>query len=213
MSDEDNQFRFKKIDEFVRSRAKCIYLDNSDACVFLGEYFSGKGWGHSKTNSIVYNLKKKLGQPGYEYKQRDIETVAGLYYNALKMDVLKDFTLVPVPPSGAKGTQAYDSRMLDILNRLNDFAGGILDVRELVTQKISAVPSHLSTSRPTISDLINRYSNDESLVWNNPVKNIIVFDDVLTTGAHFKAMQSVLLQRFPGIEVCGAFFACCMVED
>jgi hypothetical protein len=39
-----------------------------------------------------------------------------------------------------------------------------------------------------------------------PVR-IGVVDDVLTLGAHFRAMKHVLQQRFPGVPVVGFFIA------
>ncbi|QXP89654.1 hypothetical protein [Methylococcus capsulatus] len=40
-----------------------------------------------------------------------------------------------------------------------------------------------------------------------PPKVIGLFDDVLTTGAHFKATQSMLQETFPGVRVIGLFIA------
>jgi hypothetical protein len=47
---------------------------------------------------------------------------------------------------------------------------------------------------------------DESLANPAPTR-VILFDDVLTTGSHFKAMQMVLQMRFPGIHMMGLFLA------
>ena len=38
-----------------------------------------------------------------------------------------------------------------------------------------------------------------------PPRALGLFDDVLTTGAHFKAAQRVLQHRFPGIPIAGIF--------
>jgi hypothetical protein len=37
--------------------------------------------------------------------------------------------------------------------------------------------------------------------------NIGVFDDVLTVGRHYRAMHTVLSQRFPGVPITGIFIA------
>jgi len=47
---------------------------------------------------------------------------------------------------------------------------------------------------------------DESLLEPAP-RVIAVVDDVLTTGAHFKAAQLLLSSRFPGVAVYGIFVA------
>lgn len=205
MSDGDNSYRFRKVDEFILPQISCLTPD--DGCIFFGEYAAGQGWNYSKTNSIIYNLKKREGNPGYQYKQKAINDIAELYVRRFKLDILKDYVLVPVPPSGAKGTPEYDSRMLDILNKLNSLSDGTLDVRELVVQKQTTGSSHLS-SRLSIPQLISLYQIDEAVVNQRPINNgIIIFDDVLTTGAHFKAMQHVLHQRFPNSSIIGVFFA------
>lgn len=42
----------------------------------------------------------------------------------------------------------------------------------------------------------------------NPTpSHIAICDDVLTTGAHFKAAQDILSEAFPGIQIVGCFIA------
>jgi predicted amidophosphoribosyltransferase len=50
------------------------------------------------------------------------------------------------------------------------------------------------------------YIIDEQLV-TPPPQTILVIDDVLTTGCHFKAMKQVLLNRFPNTAIIGMFIA------
>ncbi len=54
------------------------------------------------------------------------------------------------------------------------------------TQSQSTEPVHLDENRPGTDDLKKRYTIDENLIEQRP-NNIILFDDVMTTGAHFKA--------------------------
>jgi orotate phosphoribosyltransferase len=45
-------------------------------------------------------------------------------------------------------------------------------------------------------------------VYANPApEKIVVFDDVLTGGSHFKAMKIVLRQRYPEVDIIGLFLA------
>ena len=81
-----------------------------------------------------------------------------------------------------------------------------LDIRELVLQKSDMPAAHESDVRPTRHQLIQNYAINED-VSSPPPKSIGVFDDVLTAGKHFKAMQHVLSERFPGVPVLGFFVA------
>ena len=73
-------------------------------------------------------------------------------------------------------------------------------------QRESAEAAHGSAQRPGPKDLAALYRIDEWLASPQPVR-LMVVDDVLTTGAHFKAAQDVLTRRFPEVPVFGLFVA------
>jgi hypothetical protein len=81
-----------------------------------------------------------------------------------------------------------------------------LDIRQLVLQKDSALAAHESQNRPRPHEIAENYIIDERVTSPNPI-TIGVFDDLLTTRSHFKAMKSVLLERFPGARITGVFLA------
>jgi hypothetical protein len=111
-------------------------------------------------------------------------------------------TLVPVPPSKARGDPAYDDRMTKVCQGIR--AG--LDVRELVVQSESLPAAHESKDRPTVVDLLRVWSIDEQLANPSP-RWIGIFDDVLTTGTRFVAMKTILQGRFPQVHIFGFFIA------
>src|ERR1700733_9238911 len=81
-----------------------------------------------------------------------------------------------------------------------------LDIRELVKQKKSVEPSHSTSSRPTPDELAANYEIDPQLVLPTP-KFVWIFDDVLTTGAHFRAMKQVIRGLYPEMPYIGIFLA------
>ncbi|WP_035357339.1 hypothetical protein [Edaphobacter aggregans] len=81
-----------------------------------------------------------------------------------------------------------------------------LDIRELVLQTESLEPSHSATDRATPEELVESYEIDEELTAPEP-SEVWIFDDVLTTGAHFKATKRVIQERFPGVRCVGIFLA------
>lgn len=101
---------------------------------------------------------------------------------------------------------AYDDRMAAIL-RTAQLLNPAMDYRELVSQNVSTVASHASAAnRPTPDEIMANYRFDETLragVRNN----ILIFDDVLTAGSHFKAMKCFLLQHLPDTNIQGLFVA------
>jgi hypothetical protein len=100
----------RRIDD--QSRPDHTRLSPDDDCLYLYEYTSGKNYSFSTTNNLISNLKKKPGAPGYQYKLRDIGVAARALAAAINPAWLDGATLVPVPPSKAKGDVGHDDRML-----------------------------------------------------------------------------------------------------
>jgi predicted amidophosphoribosyltransferase len=98
----------------------------------------------------------------------------------------------------------YDDRVVQIANLLG--AGTKIDVRELILQNATIDPSHHSTSRPRPSELRSNYYIDDTCCEPAPT-TIGILDDVLTAGAHFRAIKDMLSERFPGVPVVGVFYA------
>ncbi len=196
---------FTKVDELIRSDHSALY--EGDTCIFLREYKANGGY-EGETNSLIWNLKKKpserLTKPGYQYKAQSIRDVIAEFAEALNPAWLDTATLVPVPGSKAIDHPDYDDRMVQICNGIRPN----LDVRCLVAQSTSTEASHAAGDGPRISveQLLEVYRIDENLVVPPPV-NIGIFDDVLTVGRHYRAMHTILSQRFPGVPITGIFIA------
>lgn len=185
------------------------YLKPTDRCFFLGEYTARKGYSFSATNNLIQNLKKPLdrkGKPEWRHKEQAIIMAGRALRSGFKEGALvkPKATIVPVPPSKARGDVLYDDRMLRVLQEM--CAGVDADVRELVIQNSSTAAAHETVDRPTPAQIVANYSIDDSVALPVP-KLILVTDDVLTTGAHFKAMQQILGSRYPGVEIVGFFIA------
>jgi len=181
------------------------YLDGSDICYYAGDYTAGENHAFSQTNQLIFNFKKSVDKRGtsqWQYKERAIIESASILRSAINPQSY--ITLVPVPPSKTIDDPMYDDRVQRMASLMCN--GNNLEVRELVTQRVSTEPAHLSTSRPAPHNLISNYVIDESLTEPAPT-TIIILDDVLTTGCHFKAMKAVLSRRFPDVTIYGLFIA------
>ena len=81
-----------------------------------------------------------------------------------------------------------------------------LDIRELIIQTENTEPAHVQRQRPTPDEIASIYEIDQALTIPAP-KFIAIVDDVLTTGAHFRAMHSVLSDHFQEARIVGLFIA------
>jgi len=188
------------------------YLSTEDICCFLDEYTARGGYSFSATNRLISNFKKPADRRRYrdewQYKERAIKESAAAFGCALKkaewVEWLDAATLIPIPPSKAKTDPLYDDRLTRMLHTIRPQPP--LDIRELILQKASTAAAHCSDTRPRPETLEALYEIDQDLI--TPLPHVIgLFDDVLTTGAHFKAAQSLLNKTFPGVNVIGFFIA------
>lgn len=184
------------------------HLGKSDECYFFGEYTAGGGYQFSPTNQLIFNLKKSVerrDKPDWRYKKQAIRTVAAAFRKAIKPEALDRITFVPIPPSKAKTDPLYDERITELLLAIRPRPP--LDVRELIIQRNSTLAAHETSNRPTPEDLEAGYTLDMELAATPPQDLIAIVDDLLTTGAHFRAAKAVIRKQFPETPIVGIFVA------
>ncbi len=198
--------RLTRVDELILEEHGSLTVE--DECYFLREYTRGVGYQASDTNQLITNLKKsteRRGQRDYRYKQQAVEIAGRELRSALNPEWLKTTTLVPIPPSSSRDDPHYDDRITQVIQVVT--SGLQADIRELIMQRESTTPAHLSGNyRPTVAEILENYAIDETLT--EPAPNRIgLFDDILTAGSHFRAAKLLLQQRFGAISVVGIFVA------
>jgi hypothetical protein len=195
--------RLLQIDEITR--AEHYYIREDDVCYHLWEYVKGGRFQEHPTNQLILNLQIALSERAnnpyrWRYKPRAIQYAANALSQVVPQDFFQHFTWIPIPPSGARGSEAHDPRLMHVLEAVRP---PIPDIREMVYK----VVDHTSKEKGlTPEERAVDYLIDERVAEPPPAR-IIVFDDVLTTGSHFKAMKLVLSARFPGVPVMGVFLA------
>lgn len=198
------KLRFREIDD--SNRHDHYYLTAEDNCLFLFEYTSGRDYKFSDTNDLISNLKKKPSlryTQAYRHKLKAIDKCAAYFEAAINIDALKEYTLVPIPPSKARDHADYDDRMLQVCRQIAPESG--LDIRELVVVTRSHEAFH-EGQRMKPEELIKCLAIDETLTEPAP-KSIVIVDDVVTNGTHFRAMKMLLHSKFPQSEIFGLFVA------
>ena len=196
--------KLRKIDEVARSIH--YHIREEDHCYYIVERTSKVGYSFSKANQLIVNLKKRPNSSPAElnYKARAISSCAKKLGEILKDKIKETATFVPVPPSKAVDHLEYDDRIEQVCRGI---APG-LDVRNLVVQGTSMRANHErgEDDRITLQELLDHYSIDEKLT-DPPPSVLVIVDDVLTAGTHYRAMEDVLSARFPAALIVGIFIA------
>ena len=199
--------RLTWIDE--TNRADHPYLRDADRCVFFAGYFAGKGYQGGGTNQLIFNFKCPLAASGgrLAWKQRAIDAVATGLRSIVPRQAAENATWVPIPPSKQVGDPVYDDRLLRTLTAA--FKGYDVDVRTLLRQVASTNPDHASGERLTPDTLYELLQVDHTALAARPFRSmVILFDDVLTTGKHFRCCERRLREVLPPrMPITGVFIA------
>lgn len=203
--------RFTAIDE--TNRGDHSYLDAEDECFFFSEYFARQGFQGGWTNQLIINFKAPpTAAKRQYYKQGAIRTIAAGLRNALQRSEAERVTWIPIPPSKVKGHKDYDDRALRTLRMA--FNGYDADIRDLLHQTENVEADHSRDERISPNDLYEILEVDSKLLAGGiRPGGIILFDDVLTTGKHFKCCCRRLAEAVPDAGIVGVFVARCVHPD
>lgn len=206
--------RLTRIDETQRNDHR--FLQPSDDCSFLGEFTARKGFEFSETNKYIFNLKIPPSRAASKQFFANLKNNAINYWGRKLREAAPpastaNYTWVPVPCSKLANHPEFDDRLARLL--LGPYAGqNEIDVRKIIKCKADRDAAHLGTDRPTPDVLQENYEIDESVSLDG-ISKIIIFDDVITRGASFKAMQAVLNGLMPQVPVQGVFLARTVHDD
>lgn len=201
----------KKVDELgIRN---CPYLTDSDECFYWHEYEARATFRHSDSNQFVWNFKKPLDANGQLYKQRAIQSAAdlwtGLVEHVYSQNAAWQFEIVIMPTSKSREDALYDDRLLRTLEIVQqNLADSPAEVSfiEVAHTRCSRIAAHQGGNRLSPNDLIRSWEIDLDKLAQIS-RDVIIFDDVLTTGSHFAALKQVIRQYRPTVEVRGVFLA------
>ena len=158
--------------------------------------------------SMIMNFKKPLNQKGqghFKYKGIEIDRIAKHFKTAIPELSSPDTILVPIPPSKSRSHPDYDDRGVRLLQR---FCEGRPheDIRDMISSRQTVVASHDRQDRPRPEEILENLELDpKQCVDQKP--RIVLFDDLITTGAHFKACKELLTPAFPNSTIEGLFIA------
>lgn len=185
------------------------HISADDECYYLVNYVSNHGFSYSTENELIFNFKKKIerkGQPDWKYKLIAIETFARMLCE-IDFSTLfgQKYFLIPVPPSKCKTDPLYDDRVVQVLQRVFPKSS----IVELINQTNSTPEYHNNENKRDIDEIKNNYTINNELLpkIDDDIPLFVIFDDVLTTGAHYIAIKQKIKEVFPISRVVGLFLA------
>ena len=138
------------------------------------------------------------------HKRSAISSAAAMMRSALSRHLVESVTWVPIPPSRALRDPDFDDRLARIIRLA--FGGCDLDVRNILYQVVSTASDHLGERRISVPALYERIHVNWHALEARPVRaRLVLFDDVLTTGKHFKCCERRLRRVMPDVEISGFF--------
>lgn len=194
------------------------YLEPDDRCFYFGEYFAGKSYKGGPTNQLIFNFKCKptvaaANAGRAHYKNQAIQTIANGMRRVIGQLNAERFTWVPIPPSKAIGDPDYDDRLLRTLRLA--LQGYNADIRPLIRQTASTPADHEQEDRLTRDALRAVLEVDMAILQTAPLRDgIILVDDVLNSGKHFKESERQLRRAIPDqVAIAGIFVARCIHQN
>ena len=143
----------------------------------------------------------------HRYKEEAIHCVAAGLRRAIPRATAERLTWVPIPPSKTLGHNDYDDRLMRTLTRV--ISGYDCDIRPPLRQSMNTQPDHSGGDRLSPGALLALLAVDRALLAALPLRDgIVLFDDVLTTGKHFKSCERRLRTCLPqDFSIIGTFIA------
>lgn len=186
---------------------KRIDLNTTDQIRYWRTYTPKENYHFSETNRLIQNFKiSPQEKHRLIHKKAAIEQIAHEFMQLIPDQVYQNFTFVPIPPSKPLNHPEYDDRLIQVLKQVQKEKNN-LDFRMLITQQQSTSAAHTMPlgQRLNIQQLYELYTFNKPDP--PPMQKIVIFDDVLTKGTHFKAMQKIINQHYPQVPTIGLFIA------
>lgn len=193
------------------SSANHRFLEKEDLCMYLMTRESHsreeRPAQYSEAYQKVANLKiTRSDLRANPYRSRHKEAAIGQFSNdlcGLFAQSEASFVLVPAVTSKAESDPDFDDRIVRVCNAV---AERLAQVRcEPVLSLKSSIPSASRSYGRRDPDLIRSYIRVEPLR-DLSCDFVLIVDDVISSGAHFKACQRAVFDAY-GVKAGGAFWA------
>lgn len=196
---------WKKWEQAGDDRTRWHLNSARDTIYFCREHISHGSFDASETNHHIWNLKKKPPVPAnlLKYKREAIQIFAEELAPFIEEMDIDDACMTWVPPSKAKNDPKYDDRIERVVAIVCEKTG-VAPV-EVFENKATREPLHDNDERR------NPHAIAANLKWCDcdlsEFDTIYIVDDVLTTGANFRAVTDKIREKFKDINIIGIVWA------
>jgi hypothetical protein len=200
--------RLQKIDDLHRGLH--YYLEDHHKCFFLREYTSNRDFNYGETNNLISNLKKEMHKAGgaeWRYKLQAINRFARELNGVIPSSIAETAVFVPMPPSKVREDPAYDPRLIQILESTNRLREDPLRICDCISEVENRESAHSIDSRRTPPDEKLESLRVDRTQLPRDVRTVVVFDDMITTGSSFAAVERLLRGALPDTDIIGLFLA------
>jgi hypothetical protein len=191
---------WKKI-EFSTLDDPPALLGPDDICYYARDYVSGGSWNASEANQLIRNLKKdpsKRNTLEWNHKLRAVNKFAAELSSILPPGQAFAF----IPTSKRHDDAQYDSRWEMVKDELSRIRPDLIAKRPIL-RETSCVAVHQGGKR-------KRTEIRATLGWRgfkDVPGSLVLIDDVITAGAHFKVCKGMIHEVHLALPVFGVFWA------
>lgn len=184
------------------------YIDDEDLenCFFAVEYISKGGYSASEANNLVSNFKKPMDRKGKEewkFKLKAIDDFGHMISNILTDE---EYVISDMGTSKSESDPEYDPRLIQTIRKLKKIKPNVI-YDPLFSIKKGMPSSSRGNNRLRPDDILKHLTWEGFSDNNDDLGEVVIIDDVITTGAHFKACKSLINRYYPDMVVYGIFLA------
>ena len=186
------------------------YLNADDPCYFFGEYYGQESYKGGPTNQLISNFKikpsvAKANSSRAYHKAKALRTIAAVVRQVIPQQNAERLTWVPIPTSKTPTHADYDTRLVDTLSLA--FRHYDADIRPMLRQSRDTDADHENNLRLSKDELLGIIELNPDGPMDPAPQGIVLFDDLLTTGKHYKCCEHRLHEVFPDTPIYGVFAA------
>ena len=192
-----------KVDKVLEHRPYWIDVDN-DLVFYMHEKLKG-GYELSPVNQKIVNFKHKREKFGTGCWKHKIAACQEFAEDLATLD--SDVVITAIPTSKHLDDPDFDPRFKMLFNKLRPLVSHFQIIENLIvrTETVQALHAENSSTHRNPDTIIQKLHIADNAP--SELDELVLVDDVLTSGANFKACERLLKQHYPNIRVYGLFWA------